>query len=225
MNEHAARVEFVETISEELREQLCLREGLRGELNRLADELCGRIDGGPLAQEQGLLRTELDDAIVQKLCISINFLLDTVRRSTAQTESKQLQLSEKLQTIAEQQARIESMSTPLLRMRDDVLVLPLVGLLDESRCAQIREALLTEIAARHVRYALLDITGVALVDERTAGFLIRIARSVELLGARCVLSGVRPSVAATLVTLDSPGMDLSRLIVARDLEQGLHLCR
>jgi anti-anti-sigma regulatory factor len=222
MDDPGDRPAFVETISEALREQLGLRQGLRGELNRLADELCGRIDGGALADEQGLLRTELDDAIVQKLCISINFLLDTVRRSNAQAEAKHRQLGEKLEMIAEQQARIESMSTPLLRVRDDVLVLPLIGMLDEQRCAQIRETLMTEIAARNGRYVLLDITGVALVDERTAEFFLRLARAVELLGARCVLSGVRPAVAATLVTLDA---DLSRLIVARDLEQGLLLCR
>jgi rsbT co-antagonist protein RsbR len=213
--------ELVDRISEELREQLSTREGLRGELNRLADDLCGRIEGDALADTRAL-RAELDDLIVQKLCISINFLLDTVRRSVAQAELVNRELADKLDTIAEQQVAIEKMGAPLLRVREDVLVLPLVGVLDQQRRAQLSEALLAEISARNARYALLDITGVAIVDEHTAVFLISLARAVELLGARCVLSGVRPNVATSFVALD---VDLSHLAIARDLEQGLHLCR
>lgn len=184
-DEHAGAL--VTTLDDAKRERLQPASGLRAELNRIADDLCGSIDG-----EHNLrLRAELDDALVQKLCISINFLLETVRRSATEAERERRELAETLDALEGQRELVHSLSTPLLRVRADMLVAPLVGVLDEARCEQLNHALLDEVALRQARFTILDVTGIALVDTRTA----------ELLGARCVLCGIRPAVALTLAVL------------------------
>ena len=212
-----ARPGLVATLDRAQREALQPEVGVVAEINRIADQLCGVIEG----DHDFVIQTASDEVIVQKLCIAINFLLETVRRSVEQAEAKSAQLERNVETIAGQRDQIRSLGAPLLRVREDVLVLPLVGVLDEDRCARISEGLLREIAARRARHALLDITGVAFVDTRTARFLGQLARAVALLGARCVLTGVQPGVAQSLVGL---GVELAELTVARDLEQGLSLC-
>ncbi|UQA62529.1 STAS domain-containing protein [Polyangium aurulentum] len=111
-------------------------------------------------------------------------------------------LTDRLEVIQRQQDTIQAMSTPIIQVWDGVLALPLVGLIDSRRAAMITESLLDAIVNTQARVAILDMTGVDLVDTAIAEHFVRIVRAVELLGAECVLTGMQPAVAQTLSMLD-----------------------
>ncbi|MCY1004965.1 STAS domain-containing protein [Nannocystis pusilla] len=109
-------------------------------------------------------------------------------------------------------------STPLIPISDQVVVMPLVGRLDRSRVEHVLQTLLDGVQRVHAAVVILDITGVAVVDAAVADALVRTARAVGLLGARVVLTGIRPEVAATLAAL---GTDLMGLVTRGTLQDGI----
>ncbi|WP_437681463.1 PAS domain-containing protein [Sorangium sp. So ce131] len=106
--------------------------------------------------------------------------------------------------IEEQSKRLREMSTPLIPITDDVVVMPLVGIVDAQRADQVLSTLLEGLSRAQARVAILDVTGVSLIDSHVASVLVNAAKAVQLLGARVVLTGLRPEVAKTLVKLDVP---------------------
>jgi rsbT co-antagonist protein RsbR len=113
---------------------------------------------------------------------------------------------------------VDELSTPVLEVEDAVLVVPLIGVIDSRRMADLVQKLLAEVARSAAHSVILDLTGVDLVDTKTADHLIKLVRKVELVGAACVLTGIQPSVAQTLVDL---GVDFGRLTTLRSLKHGL----
>ncbi len=140
-------------------------------------------------------------------------------RSLFETMQKTL---DELQAAGEQQRRlldlVREMSTPLVPLFEGVLLLPLVGTIDSQRAQQILDVLLAGIAERRARVVILDITGVPVVDTSVANYLLRATQSARLLGAECVLVGIKPEVAQTVVGL---GVDLSQVITRSDLRGGI----
>jgi rsbT co-antagonist protein RsbR len=122
------------------------------------------------------------------------------------------------QIIQAQAATLAELSTPLIPISDDVLVMPLVGGIDSQRAQQVIETLLHGIEARSARVALLDITGVPMVDTQVAQALLQAAQSVRLLGARVVLTGIRPEVAQMLVGL---GVNMREIETHSTLQSGI----
>jgi anti-anti-sigma regulatory factor/PAS domain-containing protein len=120
--------------------------------------------------------------------------------------------------IAAQAALLSELSTPLLRISAETLVLPLIGALDSQRAARVIESLLNAIGAQRTNLVILDITGVPLVDTQVANLLIQCARAVHLLGTRLVLTGIRPDVAETMITL---GIDLGGIVTRANLQDGV----
>ncbi|MFO7566545.1 MAG: STAS domain-containing protein [Enhygromyxa sp.] len=118
-------------------------------------------------------------------------------------------------------ALIETLSAPILRVWDGVLAVPVLGTLAGERAASLLERLLDELQRTRSDYAILDVTGVDLIDTHTADYLLRIARSIELLGARCIITGIRPAVAQTMVTLDATFGGIITLATLRD---GIKYC-
>lgn len=116
---------------------------------------------------------------------------------------------------------LDELSTPVLELWDDVLVVPVVGLLDTQRSARMNDRVLEEVSERSARFVILDLTGVELVDTSTADRLLKLAASVRLLGAECVISGIQPAVAQTLVSL---GVELDELVTRHNLEHALVWC-
>ena len=121
-------------------------------------------------------------------------------------------------TVQEQARRILEMSIPLIPIRDDVVVMPLIGAIDGPRAQQILGSLLAGLSERKARVAILDITGVSEMDTHVASVLVRAARAVQLLGARIVLTGVRPEVATILVQLD---IQWGGIVVRGTLQSGI----
>lgn len=113
---------------------------------------------------------------------------------------------------------IEEMSTPVLPVHEGILVVPLVGRLDAARGAQLMEVLLRGVQQHRAIAALIDITGVAVLDAEVAGHLVQATRAAALLGTSCVLVGASPAVARTLVEL---GIDFGDLPTERDLAAGI----
>jgi anti-anti-sigma regulatory factor len=116
---------------------------------------------------------------------------------------------------------VRQLQTPILELWDDVLCLPVIGMVDSRRSAEMMETLLNEIVSHRSKYVILDITGVEIVDTRTADHFVKVMKSAELLGTRCVMTGIRPAVAQTLVEL---GVDLSSIHTLRNLQEGLRFC-
>jgi anti-anti-sigma regulatory factor len=131
-------------------------------------------------------------------------------------EAEQLRLQEAIIQI--QAATLEQLSTPLIPISDHIMIMPLIGALDSRRIQQVLETLLHGLAAGHAQVAILDITGVSVVDTQVAAGLIRVARSAQLLGAQVMLTGIRPEVAQTLVGI---GADLNSIVTHSTLQRGV----
>lgn len=129
------------------------------------------------------------------------------------TERKNAEL-----TIQQQAAAIAELSTPLIPISEEILVMPLIGILDSRRAQQIVATLLQGITGTGAKVAILDITGVPVVDTQVANALLQTARAVKLLGAEVVLTGIRPDVARTLVAL---GVELGNIITRGTLQAGI----
>lgn len=116
-------------------------------------------------------------------------------------EQSNARLREQLDTIQDQQQQIQRLSAPLLEVARHVIAVPIVGDLGEDSLARLTEALLHALCDRRARFAILDLTGLAAVDPAAADRLRTMIRAVELIGARCIVTGVRPRVAAELAAV------------------------
>jgi len=122
------------------------------------------------------------------------------------------------QLIAAQQDALRELSTPLVPIADGVLAMPIVGTIDGARADQIMETLLDGVGSRSAHTAILDITGVRVVDTAVADALVRAARAARLLGARVMITGIRGEVAQTLVHM---GVDLGDIVTLSTLQSGI----
>lgn len=131
------------------------------------------------------------------------------------------ELEQKLAMIERQALAIEQLSTPIIDIWDDVLTLPVVGLMDASRATDMAEKLLHRVVEVRARWVLVDLTGVHTVDLGTADHLLRLARSVRMIGSRCIVTGISPDVALAFVQI---GVGLEDLTPMRSLRDGLKHC-
>lgn len=122
------------------------------------------------------------------------------------------------QIIESQNAAIRELSTPLMPLADGILAMPLIGSIDSNRALQIMENLLEGVSHHQANIAIVDITGVQVVDTQVANTLLRAAQAVNLLGAQVVLTGISPVMAQTLVHL---GSDLSNIVTRSTLQSGI----
>jgi rsbT co-antagonist protein RsbR len=131
------------------------------------------------------------------------------------------QLALKTKVIEEQIATIRDLASPIIKVWDEVLCLPIIGAVDASRASEMMENLLEAIVREQARFAILDLTGVAAMDTSTVHHILRIFGAARTLGVEGVLSGVQPAVAQTVVSL---GIDLDALRMVRTLHDALAWC-
>ena len=134
---------------------------------------------------------------------------------------KERELEEKLELIGRQSATIRALATPIIQIWDEVICLPIIGTVDSERTADMMHGLLEAIVREQARYAIVDLTGVEVVDTSTADHLIRLFRAAKVLGVDGVLCGIRPAVAQTVVAL---GLDLTSVRMMRSLRDALMWC-
>jgi rsbT co-antagonist protein RsbR len=129
-------------------------------------------------------------------------------------------IAQRERTIEEQQRAIRELSTPVLRVRDRLLVLPIIGELDASRARQLTAGLLQSISSSRAKVVILDVTGVPSIDSTVANNLIQTVDASQLMGAKVIVTGLSSSVASTLVML---GLDLDKLNAVGDLQGGIEV--
>ncbi len=127
-------------------------------------------------------------------------------------------IDERERTINLQQEAIRELSTPALQVRDRLLILPIIGLVDSQRAKQLTDNLLHAIRANRAKVVVMDITGVAAVDSKVANHLIQTVAAARLMGATAIITGLSADVAQSLVAL---GVNLSSITTVGDLQGGL----
>ncbi|MFQ3630356.1 PAS domain S-box protein [Roseiflexus sp.] len=146
----------------------------------------------------------------------IGFLRDISAQKRAEEERFALQQ----QVIEAQRAAIRELSTPLIPISETAVIMPLVGAIDSARAQQVIDTLLEGVAEYRAEMAIVDITGVQVVDTQVANALVRAAQAVRLLGAQVILTGIKPQVAQTLVQL---GVSLEGIKTTGSLQTGVRL--
>jgi rsbT co-antagonist protein RsbR len=127
-------------------------------------------------------------------------------------------VQERERVIREQQDAIRELSTPVLQVRERLLILPIIGVLDSARARQLTEQLLGAIQANRAKVVVIDITGVATIDVAVANHLVQTVEAARLMGAGAIITGLSSRIAQTLVDL---GVDLSMMRTVGDLQGGL----
>src|SRR5436189_1027435 len=120
--------------------------------------------------------------------------------------------------IRQQQEAIRELSTPVLQLRERLLILPIVGVIDTQRARQLTEQLLRSIRANRAKVVVIDITGVPVVDTTVANHLVQTVEASRLMGATVIITGLSAEIARTLVTL---GVDLGKMDTMGDLQEGI----
>jgi rsbT co-antagonist protein RsbR len=137
-----------------------------------------------------------DNALKLQVNWSLGVLLDRFGLLTVETHQKTRE-----ELIVRQEREIAELSTPVIKLWDGILALPLIGTLDSQRTGVVMENLLESIVAQGAETAIIDITGVPTVDTLTAQHLLKTVSAARLMGADCIISGIRPQIAQTMVHL------------------------
>ena len=156
-------------------------------------------DAATLGQDLGLVTTVLDELALH----------------TAVVFQKSRE-----EVILRQQEEMLELSTPVIALWDGILAIPLIGTLDSARTQVVMESLLTEIVRSEAVVAIIDITGVPTVDTLTAQHLLKTVAAAKLMGAQCIISGIRPQIAQTIVHL---GVDLGDVTTKATLADALRV--
>ncbi len=127
-------------------------------------------------------------------------------------------VQERERIIREQQEAIRELSTPVLQVRERLLILPMIGIIDPQRARQMTEQLLHAIRNNRAKVVVMDITGVAAMDSTVANHLVQTVDAARLLGATVIVTGLSAEIAQTLVTI---GVDLTKIITVGDLQGGI----
>ena len=197
---------------------------LRGILSEITHE---RVERGVLPGEMAALilalKTPLFERLTEKLESDPERLIEEVLLLSKAIDafaiySNEVFIAEREQVIERQRDEMMELSTPVVELWDKVLTLPLIGTLDSLRAQEVMESLLQAIVERQAEVVIVDITGVKTVDTQVAQHLLRTAAAVRLMGARCIISGISPKIAQTMVEL---GVDVGEVRTRSSLRSAL----
>ena len=174
------------------------------------------VDGGDLSARVTARYSEAEP--MAALATTVNAVVERLALVRGDTERYARELDEQLATIEKQRAAIKELSTPMIEVWAGVLCVPIVGVIDSGRAAEMTSALLSTVVEKKVRFTIIDITGIEAMDTRATDHFLRMARSVRLLGAECVLSGINPNVARSIIHM---GVELSGIRTYRSLRDAL----
>lgn len=193
-------------------------------LTRILSE---RVRLGYTPRETGMYVISLKEALIEALneelgdeparlfgeTIQISRLMDNLAIISFETFIKGRE-----EVIQRQTDEISEISTPVIRIWENILALPIIGTLDSARTQIVMESLLQQIVETESEIAILDISGVPAVDSQVARHLIKTVNATRLMGAECIISGIRPEIAQTMVHL---GVDLSGIVTKATLAGAL----
>ncbi|MFF1449949.1 STAS domain-containing protein [Streptomyces sp. NPDC058274] len=161
-----------------------------------------------LAAESGATPAQAEERAV-----TLTALLGTLRLVVLETT-----LSEGQELIDRQRLQLLEVATPVIKLWTGVVAVPLIGTLDSARSQVVMESLLEAVVTQQARFAILDITGVPTVDSLVAQHLMKTVAAARLMGAECIVSGIRPAIAQTIVHL---GIDLGSVLTRATLADAL----
>jgi rsbT co-antagonist protein RsbR len=144
--------------------------------------------------------------------------ISEIKRRQEEIERLEAEINEKRTVIEAQAAMIDQLAVPVIQVWQGILLLPLIGMIDSRRATQVMENMLEAIGRTQSEFVILDITGVPVVDTAVASYLLRSVQAAQLLGAQCMLVGISPEIAQTLVGL---GVDFSQIMTRASLQNGL----
>lgn len=163
---------------------------------------------------------------VMVIGIDITEQVEARQRMEQLNEELEIRVAQRTREIEELNARIieaqrealRELSTPLIPIADNVVIMPLIGTIDSRRAQEVMETLLEGVSHYQAELAILDITGIKVVDTQVAQVLIRVAQAVKLLGSQVMLTGIQPQIARTMVHL---GVNLDDILTRRTLQTGV----
>ncbi|MCK6592387.1 MAG: STAS domain-containing protein, partial [Polyangiaceae bacterium] len=170
---------------------------------------------------------DIQDIVWESWCLPIRGAGGKVRgvvgASLNITEAKRIEqeLRAKLDLIEKQQRVIRSLATPIIQVWDEVLTMPMVGMVDSMRASEVMDTLLQEVSKTRARFAIIDITGVEVMDTATVSHILRLMHAIQLLGAEGIITGIHPAIAQIIVGL---GVDLAGIKTLGSLRDGLRYC-
>ncbi|MFF7356722.1 MULTISPECIES: STAS domain-containing protein [Streptomyces] len=212
----AGRLEDIEAPGfDSVREQLGSMAGSRTRTGSSPAQIVDEVAAlrTPVAE---LLRADFPDssapAMTENL-LALTALMGTLRLVVMRTA-----LSAGEELIARQRQQLLEVATPVINLWEGVVAVPLIGTLDSARSQVVMESLLEGIVTQRARYAILDITGVPTVDSLVAQHLMKTVAAARLMGAECIVSGIRPAIAQTIVQL---GIDLGSVPTRASLADAL----
>jgi rsbT co-antagonist protein RsbR len=169
---------------------------------------------------------ELDDfsevfKSVREFIVALQGNVESKERVLADLQLSQAELEETLEKVRQQQMAIQDLGTPIIDLWDDIITLPIIGFIDSQRAMVMTEKLLQRIVSAGARCVIVDLTGVDTVDSMTANHLVKMTRAAHLLGSYCVVTGIGPEIAQTLIDL---GVELGGVVTLRTLKEGLRAC-
>jgi rsbT co-antagonist protein RsbR len=171
------------------------------------------------------LKQPIFDAIRRENASDPMALFDNIWKSTLLLDKLALLTADAFQAtreqlIARQQEELMELSTPVVKLWEGILALPIIGTLDSARTQVVMESLLQAVVQTNSRVAIIDITGVPTVDTLVAQHLLKTVTAARLMGADCIISGVRPQIAQTIVHL---GIDLAGVVTKAKLSDAFAL--
>ncbi len=171
------------------------------------------------------LKRPLFSSIRETLSANQGLMFETIWTATELLDRLALVTTEaymaaREEMITRQQQEILELSTPVVKLWDGILALPIIGTLDSARTQVVMENLLETVVATNSKYAIIDITGVPTVDTLVAQHLLKTITAARLMGAECIISGVRPQIAQTIVHL---GINLEDVITKAKLSDAFAL--
>lgn len=195
-------------------------ENAKERIEHIEDVLSSVAAGDPDVR----VKTNIEDDLTG-IEVAINILIDDLTYELRQSKKMKEELEEKLykiqeqqKTIVQQQEDLMELSSPVTKVWDNVLILPVIGTLDSQRTQIMMKNLLQKIVETGCTNAILDITGVPTVDTQVANHLLKTVTAARLLGADCIISGISPAIAQTIVHL---GIDLSSIKTKATLQDAM----
>lgn len=192
----------------------------------LSSQITARIQSGQSWQDEVTLQTRNGHELPVLLRVnavledtgtpigSVVVCTDITERKRVEAEQARLQA----QIMEAQRKTLRELSTPLIPIADNVVIMPLIGAIDDERAQQILETLLEGVVAQQADMVILDITGVRVMDTHIASVLMHAAQALKLLGAQVILTGIQPRIAQTLVEL---AVDLRDIVTLATLQAGI----
>ena len=144
--------------------------------------------------------------------------ISEIKRRQDEVAALETEMKAQIELIQAQATMLDELSVPIIQIWPDILLLPLVGVIESRRASQVMENLLESVGRMGAQFVIIDITGVAVVDTSVASYLIRAVQATQLLGCQSILVGISPEIAQTLVGL---GVDFSRITTRATLQSGL----